>query len=230
MDRAILEYPQVQAGLLFCLDRAFSRDLNEILAAKAISWRARGVVGIDIAGPVVAGFRFADYRDIMDDCRRAGLGITVHAGETGGADEVEEAIEALDPARIGHGIQSATDPRVMGILRERGIVLEVCPSSNLSTGVVASLGELRAHIRNLVTHEVAFTLSTDGPEILQRYLRDEFALVLRHGILSLDEVERAIETGHQASFVERVPAAERVPGVRDRSRDPSARVALELEV
>jgi adenosine deaminase len=230
MDRAILEYPQVQAGLIFCLDRGFSRELNEILAAKAISWRARGVVGIDIAGPVVAGFRFADYRDIMAECRRAGLGITVHAGETGGADEVEEAVEALDPARIGHGIRSATDPRVMGILRERGIVLEVCPSSNLSTGVVGSLGELRAHIRNLVTHEVAFTLSSDGPEILQRYLRDEFALVLRHGILSLDEVEQAIQAGHQASFVERVPAAERVPAVRDRGRDPSARVALELEV
>src|SRR3970282_2823179 len=99
-----------------CLARALSRDLNEILAAKAISWRARGVVGIDIAGPVVAGFRFADYRHIIDDCRRAGLGITVHAGETGGADEVEEAIEALDPARIGHGIQSATDPRGIGLL------------------------------------------------------------------------------------------------------------------
>ncbi len=230
MDRAILEYPQVQAGLIFCLDRAFSRDLNEILAAKAISWHARGVVGIDIAGPVVAGFRFADYRDIIDECRRAGLGITVHAGETGGPEEVGEAVEALDPARIGHGIRSATDPRVMGILRERGIVLEVCPSSNLSTGVVRSIPELRSHLRSLVAHEVAFSLSTDGPEILQRYLRDEFALVLRHSILSLDEVKQVIEAGHQASFVERVPAAERVPAVRDRGRDRSARVALELEV
>jgi adenosine deaminase len=230
MDRAILEYPQVQAGLIFCLDRAFSRDLNEILAAKAISWRARGVVGVDIAGPVVEGFKFADYRDVMDECRRAGLGITVHAGETGGADEVEEAVTALEPARIGHGIRSASDPRVMALLRERGIVLEVCPSSNLSTGVVASVGELKSHLRNLADHEVPFTLSTDGPEILGQYLRDEFALVLRRGMLSLEEVERAIETGHQASFVERVPAAERVPAVRPRSRDPRARVALELEV
>ena len=230
MDRAILEYPQVQAGLIFCLDRAFSRDLNEILASKAISWRPRGVVGIDIAGPVVAGFRFADYRDVMDECRRAGLGITVHAGETGGADEVQEAVEALDPARIGHGIRSATDPTVMAMLRERGIVLEVCPSSNLSTGVVSGLPELRTHLRALVENGVAFTLSTDGPEILERYLRDEFALVLRQDILSLEEVGRVIETGHQASFVDRVSAAERVPGARHRTRDPAARVALELEV
>jgi adenosine deaminase len=230
MDRAILEYPQVQAGLIFCLDRAFSHELNEILAAKAISWHTRGVVGIDIAGPVVEGFRFADYREIVDECRRAGLGITVHAGETGGADEVEEAVTALGPARIGHGIRSATDSRVMGILRERGIVLEVCPSSNLSTGVVSGLPELRSHLRSLVEHGVAFTLSTDGPEILQRYLRDELALVLHHDMLSLEEVETAIEVGHRASFVDRVPAAERVPVTRGPERDPSARVALELEV
>jgi adenosine deaminase len=118
----------------------------------------------------------------------------------------------------------------MAMLRERGIVLEVCPSSNLSTGVVASLGELRSHLRSLVEHEVAFTLSTDGPEILGRYLRDEFALVLGRGMLSLEEVEQAIETGHRATFVDRVPAAERVPAARSNDRDPSARVALELEV
>ena len=60
MDRAVLEYPQVRAGLIFCLDRAFSRDLNEIIAAKAISWHSRGVVAVDIAGPVDRSFRFAD--------------------------------------------------------------------------------------------------------------------------------------------------------------------------
>src|SRR3712207_5687505 len=73
MDRAVLEYPQVRAGLIFCLDRGFSRELNEILAAKAIAWQSRGVVGIDIAGPVVDGFRFADYADVYRDARAAGL-------------------------------------------------------------------------------------------------------------------------------------------------------------
>src|SRR5688500_5225505 len=84
MDRGILEYPQVRAGLIFCLDRSFTPALNEIMAAKAISWHSRGVIGIDIAGPVTDGFRFADYADIFRECRRAGLGLTVHAGETGG--------------------------------------------------------------------------------------------------------------------------------------------------
>jgi adenosine deaminase len=210
MDRAMLEYPQVRAGLIFCLDRAFSHDLNEIIAAKAISWKTRGVVAVDIAGPVVESFRFADYRDVFAELRRAGLGITVHAGETGGPDEVREAVEALEPARIGHGIKSALDPAVMDLLRERGVVLEICPSSNLNTGVVADIDEIRSHLRRLVEHEVKFTISTDGPEMLRSYLRDEMNLLLRHDILSEEEVLQAIETGHQASFVDRAPAIERV--------------------
>ncbi len=109
MDRAVLEYPQVRAGLIFCLDRAFDYELNEIIAAKAIAWRDRGVVAVDIAGPESPGFRFADYRDLFAQVRRAGLGVTVHAGETGGPEEVREAVEALEPTRIGHGIRSTRD-------------------------------------------------------------------------------------------------------------------------
>ena len=208
MDRAVLEYPQVRAGLIFCLDRAFSRHLNEIIAAKAISWRSRGVVAIDIAGPESPGFRFADYAEIYAECRRAGLGLTVHAGETGGASEVREALEALAPDRIGHGIGSATDERVMAMLRERGTVLEVCPTSNLHTGVARNLGEVRRILRSFVDHRVPFTLSTDGPEMLRSYLRDEINMLMRHDILSYDEVLAALETGRRAVFLDRAPAIE----------------------
>jgi adenosine deaminase len=208
MDRAVLEYPQVRAGLIFCLDRGFSRELNEIIAAKAITWRDRGIVAVDIAGPEVPGFRFSDYREIFSECRRAGLGVTVHAGETGGPEEVREAVEALEPTRIGHGVKAARDANVMALLRERGVVLEVCPSSNLNTRVVADLTELRQILRRLIDHEVRFTFSTDGPEMLRSYLRDEFALVLRNEMMSIDEVRRAIETGHQASFLDPAPPVE----------------------
>ncbi len=202
MDRAVLEYPQVTAGLILCLDRGFSRELNEIIAAKAIAWRNRGVVAIDIAGPDEPSFRFADYTDVSAEVRRAGLGVTVHAGETGGPEEVREAVEALEPTRIGHGVKSAYSPAVMALLRERQVVLEVCPTSNLNTRVVRDIPELHLIVRRLIEHDVPFTLSTDGPEMLRSHLRDEIALLLRHEIMSLDEVRRAIETAHRASFVD----------------------------
>jgi adenosine deaminase len=215
MDRAVLEYPQVRAGLIFCLDRGFSRELNEILAAKAIAWQSRGVVGIDIAGPVVDGFRFADYADVFSACRRAGLGLTVHAGETGGADEVREALEALEPDRIGHGVHSADDPRVLGMLRERGTVLEVCPSSNLNTGVLRTVADIRRAVRTLIEGGVRFTVSTDGPEMLRSYLRDELALLMRHDILSLEEAQRAVDIGAEASFLDRAPIIDSSVSGRD---------------
>jgi len=214
MDRAILEYPQVRAGLVFCLDRSFSLELNEIIASKAISWRSRGVVAIDIAGPETDTFRFADYTEIYAECRRAGLGLTVHAGETGGADEVREALEALEPDRIGHGVRSAEDPSVLAMLRERGTVLEVCPSSNLNTRVLRNIGEIQRVVRAFVDHDVRFTISTDGPEMLRTYLRDELNLLLRHEILSMDEVLRAIEVAAGASFLDRAPTIETSVGGR----------------
>jgi adenosine deaminase len=227
MDRAVLEYPQVRAGLIFCLDRAFSRELNEIIAAKAVAWRDRGVVAVDIAGPNVDGFRFADYREVFAHCRRAGLGVTVHAGETGGPDEVREAVEALDPERIGHGVKSAYDPRVMAMLRERGIVLEVCPTSNLNTRVVRDVAEMRDILRRLIDNEVSFALSTDGPEMLRSYLRDEITMLLRHEILSLEEVEAAVETAHRASFVD--PATP-IPLDREPISAANSHAAMPLEI
>jgi adenosine deaminase len=227
MDRAVLEYPQVRAGLIFCLDRGFSPELNEIIAAKAIAWQSRGVVGIDIAGPVVDGFRFADYADIFGTARRAGLGVTVHAGETGGADEVREAVEALEPDRIGHGVHSAEDRRVLAMLSERGTVLEVCPSSNLNTGVLRNLAEVRRVVRTLIDAQVRFTVSTDGPEMLRSYLRDELALLLRHEILTLDEARQAVAVGEEATFLDRAPViASSVTG-RNNGSDGHAAIPVE---
>ena len=230
MDRAVLEYPQVSAGLIFCLDRSFSRELNEIIAAKAVAWHNRGVVAVDIAGPVEPSFRFGDYRDLFAECRRAGLGVTVHAGETGGPEEVREAVEALEPTRIGHGVKSAYDPRVMGMLRERGVVLEVCPTSNLTNRVVRNVAEMRFILRSLIENGVPFTLSTDGPEMLRSHLRDEVKLLLRTEIMSLDEIGRAIETAHAASFLgdrQQPPEADSGRGNPIEERAP---IALEIEV
>ena len=230
MDRAVLEYPQVVAGLIFCLDRGFSYELNEIIARKAIAWRDRGVVAVDIAGPIEPSFRFADYAGLFAEVRQAGLGVTVHAGETGGPEEVREAVQALQPTRIGHGVKSAFDPSVMAMLRERQIVLEVCPSSNLNTRVVGNVPELRTILRTLIDNEVRFALSTDGPEMLRSYLRDEVAFLLRHEILTLEEILRALDTATQASFLghpDEVNVAP--PGDRRRSDSP-APIAVEVEV
>jgi adenosine deaminase len=217
LDRASLEYP-VTPGLILCLDRAFPYPLNEIIAEKAIAYRARGVVGIDIAGPESDGFRPADYRRLFDRVRRRGLGITVHAGEAGPIEEVAEVIEQLQPSRIGHGVKSAYDPRTMAMLRERDITLEICPTSNLNTRVVSGWDEFRWIFDTFRRNGVRFTINTDGPEMLKTYIRDELSTLGRLAILSVEEQLQAAEWARQASFVEGVsdlPLPQRPPASRN---------------
>jgi adenosine deaminase len=222
MDRATLEYP-VKAGLIFCLDRAFPYELNEILCEKAIAWRDRGVIGIDIAGPESATFRVADYRRLYRRARQFGLGLTIHTGEAGPVEEVARVVELLEPDRLGHGVKAAYDPRAMAMIRERGIVLEICPTSNLDTKVVSGWDEFRWIFDTFRRNEVRFTINTDGPEILKTYIRDELASLGRLGILTLEDQQQAAATALAASFV---PNVSDVPAA---VREPARRVVVERE-
>jgi adenosine deaminase len=203
MDRATLEYP-VKPGLIFCLDRAFPYELNEILVEKAIMWRDRGVVGIDVAGPESSTFRVADYRSLFRRARQYRLGITVHTGESGPVEEVARVVELLEPDRIGHGVKAAYDPRAMAMIRDRGIVLEICPTSNLNTRVVKDWDEFRWIFDTFRRNEVRFTINTDGPEMLKTYIRDELRTLGRLGILSVEEQQQVAATSMAASFVPNV--------------------------
>lgn len=216
MDRATLEYP-VRPGLILCLDRAFPVHLNQIILEKAIAYRERGIVGIDIAGPESATFDPADYRAGFREARRQGLGITVHTGESGPVEEVARVIEQLEPDRLGHGVKSAYDDRTMAMLRERGITLELCPTSNLNSRVVSGWDEFAWIFKTLQKNGVRYTINTDGPEMLKTYIRDEMSSLARHGILSVEQQEQAAAWAREASFVagaDDVPRPRRTPATR----------------
>jgi adenosine deaminase len=206
LDLASLEYPQVRAGLILMMDRTFSADLNMIIVEKAVRYHSRGVVGIDIAGPRPGGGRY-DYTQIREHvelAREAGLGVTIHVGEEGeehGIEEIAEVVEALRPDRVGHGILAAREPELMALLRDADVTLEICPTSNLLTKALADEEAVRDTFRAFVEHGVAFTIATDGPEMMRTHLRDEFELLERIGALSADELRAANERGHEASFV-----------------------------
>jgi adenosine deaminase len=206
LDVASLEYPQVRAGLILMMDRTFTPRQNEIIVEKAIRWAPRGVVGIDIAGPRPGGERYdyAQVQPMVEEARDAGLGVTIHVGEEGGdfgREEIGQVLELLRPDRIGHGILAAGDPELMKVLRERGVVLEICPTSNLLTKALPDEDALRDVFRTFGENGVRFTIATDGPEMMRTHLRDEFDLLLRVGALTQDELVAANRRGHEASFV-----------------------------
>lgn len=202
MERALLEYPDLRAGIIFCLAREFDFEKNKIIIEKAIKYHKRGVVGIDVAGPADNNFRFSDYKEIFRKAKEAGLKVTVHAGEVEEANDIWEAIEYVNPQRIGHGIMAAKDKELMAKLRTENIVLEVCPLSNLMTKAVKDLDEIKQILRTFVDNGVKFTVNTDWPEVIENaHLWKQFKMLKDENILSEEELKTCNQTAFDATFI-----------------------------
>jgi adenosine deaminase len=206
VDRASLEYG-TRVGLVFCLAREFPVEHNEILVKKAIRYRSRGVVGVDLAGPerfaLELGSEVEAYGELFARARAGGLGVTIHTGETPltGTPGMDVVLDRWRPQRIGHGIAAAQSEETMRKLVEQKVVLEICPSSNLRTRVVSGLPELGKLLRRFTDRGVRFTINTDGPYLLGTHLRQEYDLLINAGLLSDAEALRCIETAKQATFL-----------------------------
>lgn len=202
VDRAALEYPAVRAGIVLMCDRGFDRSLNETIIEKALRWQDRGVVGVDLGGPRPDPGRwpYASLREAFRSARAGGLGVTIHAGEEGDPDELGEVLEELQPHRIGHGVLAAGDARLCRMLADADVALEVCPTSNLRTGVFGDRDELAGAIRSLLSAGVALTVSTDGPQMMRTSLRDEYRLLVECGAFGVAEAHQANDEGHRRSF------------------------------
>lgn len=202
MERALLEYQDLSAGIIFCLAREFSYEQNAVIVEKAIKYHRRGVVGIDFAGPAHPNFHFQDYEALVEKAKRAGLRVTAHAGEVEEANDMWEALEFVDPMRIGHGIRAAYDKKLMEELVKRDVILEVCPMSNLVTKAVENMDEMKSILRTFAENNVKFTINTDWPEVIENaHLHTQFAMLKNENILSEEELKRCNDSAFAATFV-----------------------------
>ncbi|MFV9672716.1 MAG: adenosine deaminase [Acidimicrobiia bacterium] len=130
-----------------------------------------GVIGVGIGG-----FELAhppeQFAAVYDDAREAGFRLTAHAGEEAGPESVWGAIRDLGAERIGHGVRSIEDPLLMDYLIEHQIPLEVCPTSNLRTGVIAHWDQ--HPVGRLIDAGVMVTINTDDPAMFDATLAGEF--------------------------------------------------------
>jgi adenosine deaminase/aminodeoxyfutalosine deaminase len=162
--------------------RQFGADHVMAVAKLARERVDRGVVAFGIGGSEERGP--ADwFTDAYAYAKSAGLRLTAHAGEGTSAESIWAALR-LGAERIGHGISAVDDPKLMDHLRERGIPLEVCISSNLVTGVVKRLED--HPVRRLFEAGVPITLNTDDPAMFRCTLDGEYRLAQRLGFSEAD--------------------------------------------
>jgi adenosine deaminase len=157
-------------------------DLAEECARVSVRYRDRGVVGIGIGG-YEPGYPLSPYRRAVEIARDGGLGFVPHAGEAAGPESIREAL-ALGADRLRHGIRAVDDPELLAELAERRIVLDVCPTSNLRTGLVP---ELAAHpLPALRAAGVLCSINTDDPVMFGTDLGREYEIAARLGVGAAD--------------------------------------------
>lgn len=149
----------IVARLIAVAIRSHPPAANAAMARVCAEFVGRGVTGFDLAGPEEA---FPDplvHQRAFEIAREARLGITIHAGEWGGAAQVRRSLEAVAPTRIAHGSRAADDDDLMTDLVARGVTLDVCPTSNVQASIYPALTDFP--LRRLLDAGVPLTLSTD---------------------------------------------------------------------
>ena len=161
------------AGLIIGVNRMLPLPAAQRSLDLGLAYRDRGVVGLGLAADE-ARFPAWLFASVFGRAAAAGLPTVPHAGEGAGAQSVRACVELLGARRINHGVRAVEDPAVVDLLVERGVSLDVCPTSNVALQVAPSLA---AHpLPALVAAGVPVSLSTDCPLFLDTTTVGEYAL------------------------------------------------------
>jgi len=211
VEKARQDFPDMEVELIASINRHESLEIAEKVMRIAIDHK-EDIVGLDLAGDEV-NYPTAPFGPLFREARQAGLGTVVHAGEWTGPDTVRQAIEDLGAMRIGHGVRTVEDPDVAALARERGVTFEVCPTSNLQSGVVQRMSD--HPLRQMLKLGLKAMINTDDPSVSDIVLTDEYEVVAEHLGLSADDIKQTILTGAASVFQTHAARAQLVQQFKD---------------
>ena len=188
---------KVRINLIGILSRTFGQkscmeELDALLTHK------HSLVAVDLAGDEY-NFPGGLFVEHFKKVRKAGLNITVHAGEAAGSESIWQAINELGATRIGHGVACVTDEALMNYMKENHIAIESCLTSNFQTGTVTDLS--KHPIKTFLDKELLVCLNTDDPAVENIELADEYRLAKETVKLTENEIEQLQLNSLQASFL-----------------------------
>ena len=165
--------PEVKINLILCMMRNFSMKKNKEIIRLAKEYQNRHVVAIDLAGDE-ASYPTSTFAPLFEEARKEQIPYTIHAGEADGAESVSAAIQ-FGTKRIGHGVRSIESDKIVNELIENSITLEICPKSNIDTGVYSSIEN--HPIKKLLDAGVLVTINTDNRTVSNTSLEYEYDLL-----------------------------------------------------
>jgi adenosine deaminase len=187
--------PALDVQLIADVTRNFGVESAMRTAQMALDLQDLGVIGIGLGGDE-ARYPAELFEDVYAFARKEGLHTVAHAGEAAGAQSVRAAVDVLGAERIGHGIRALEDPQVIELLAQRRIPLEVCPTSNMLTGVAPR--DVPHPLMHLDAAGCIVTIDADDPALFGTTITHEYAYVAR--IAGIDALLRFASNAVEASF------------------------------
>lgn len=186
----------VFASAIVCAMRHHTLQQNMEMLTVAREFMGKGVCALDLAGDESA-FPTSEFRELFIQAKEWNIPFTIHSGECGSVENVREAI-ALGAKRLGHGIALEKSPELRKLCREKGIGIEMCPTSNVQTRAVDSLAVYP--LKLFLDEGLLVSLHTDNRTVSGTTLTREEAVVREELHLSEGEVRKCTENAIRTAF------------------------------
>ena len=198
VDKAQKDFPPIKVRLIVSFNRHEDVSIGQRATRIALDNLHRGIVGVDLAGDE-ANYSAEPFTRLFHEAREAGLGVTIHAGEWAGVQNVLYAIEMMGAQRIGHGVRVMENSSAVAMAREHGTIFEVCVTSNVQSGVFARF--IDHPVKEMFDIGLRTTLNTDDPAVSNITLSDEVHIVAASLGLGIGDLQRMTLTAAEASFL-----------------------------
>ena len=185
-SKKILEQSGITVNFLIDVSRSFGPDNAENNLDLILKNRRDSVIGIGLGGSELKG-PAKDYKAVFERAIKNGLKVVAHAGEDVGPESIWDSINLLKAERIGHGISAIKDQKLMELLKEKQIPMELCPTSNLFTKKYVN--DIKKHpIKSFYEQGLCVTLNSDDPTLFGSELVDEYVMLYENKIFTDDEL------------------------------------------
>jgi adenosine deaminase len=199
----------IQTGVIVCALRSLPASVSTDMAELAVAYADKGVCAFDVAG-AEAGNPVKNHLDALHTADAAGLPITIHAGEGFGAASIRQAVDDGRAGRIGHGTRLLEDPALLAQVRDAGIALEVCQTSNVQTRVAPSHAE--HPLKHYYDEGLTVCICTDNRLMSGVTLTEEFERARDDLGFDRDGLVRVARMGFESAYVDFEVKAELLAG------------------
>ncbi len=206
----------IPCGIILCCIRGDDNHAENLETVElAERYLGKGVVGLDLAG-AEALYPNRLFADLFRIAHEKNIPYTIHSGEADGPRSVRAALD-MGAVRIGHGIRSTEDKELVKLLAEQGTTLELCPKSNIDTGIYPAIEAYP--LRSLIDAGVKVCINTDDKTVSDTTLREEFYRVVSTFEFGPADVKKLIMNSIEASFANEATKGEMVRRLNERIPD-----------